>query len=175
MSSDVRRYAGINSGHMLDLVIRPTLARLAEIAGEARLSSEIAVALVFATGMQESHFFWMRQYPAGPARGFYQIEPRSHDDLWDNFLAHRPQLAEAVAAFSAPQPTRVAQLSANLCYATAICRLIYWRAPDALPTAIGGEPLARFWKRHFNTESGKGEIPDFLENWRGFCAHHFKS
>jgi hypothetical protein len=102
----------------------------------------------------------------GPAIGLFQIEPATHADLQANFLAYRPALADRLARLLAAEPEREAQLATNLCYATAVCRLIYLRAPEPLPKADDVEGLARYWKRFYNTRRGRGAEAQFILHYR---------
>ncbi len=138
-------------------VIRPVLAHLG-VGAEAG-----AEVLLLGTALHESGGLrWLRQRGGGPARGLYQMEPATHDDLWANWLAHRPELAARLAALMTRQPPH-AQLVTNLGYATAMARIHYLRVPAALPPA--GEPaaLARYWKAYYNTPSGAGTVEAFLD------------
>lgn len=134
--------------------LRPALRRIG-------LWSPAAEALLLGTALVESGLVWLRQRGGGPARGLYQVEPATHDDIWDRFLAHRPGLAGRVGGLAAPQP-RVEQLEWNLGYASAIARLVYYRRPEPLPAADDLEALAAYWKAHFNTARGRGRSADFV-------------
>ena len=108
----------------------------------------------------------MRQFNAGPARGVYQIEPATHDDIVMRYLKRRTALRERVDVLVAPEPSRIDQLATNLAYATAICRLRYWMDPKPLPEADDIEGLGRYWKRVYNTARGKGKVAEFVANYR---------
>ncbi len=74
--------------HFLASVIRPTLMTLG-------LYSPAAEQLLLATAIQESHLTHRKQI-GGPALSYFQIEPKTHNDIWDNFLKYRPQLSGKV-------------------------------------------------------------------------------
>lgn len=135
-------------------VIRPSLTHL-------RLWSPAAEALVLATALAESGASALRQRGGGPALGLWQVEPRTHRDLWDNYLAHRPPLKNALLALRHPSRSREA-LTANLFYGAAVCRLIYRRAPAPLPEAGDLEAMARYWKTIYNTWRGRGTVEHFV-------------
>ena len=145
----------IDPGHFLRLVIRPTLEGLG-------LSSPAAERLLLGTALVESGLEFLTQHGGGPARGVYQIEPATHDDLEDNWLAFRPDWRSALDRFFAHHPGRHDQLVCNLAYATAVARLIYYRQPEPLPAAGDIEGLGEYWKAHFNTVLGAGSVEDFL-------------
>ena len=76
--------------HFLAYVVRPSLESIG-------LWSEAAERLLLGTAIAESQLTWLRQHGGGPARGVYQIEPATHDDIWANYLAYRDGLANRVA------------------------------------------------------------------------------
>ncbi|MBI4185285.1 MAG: hypothetical protein HY521_14935 [Proteobacteria bacterium] len=142
-----------------DLILRPTLVVL-------ELHSPAAENLLVGTALHESGLAHLRQMGGGPALGVFQIEPATHDDLWRNTLRFRPELAARAARLAAAAPSRVEQLATNLAYASAICRLLYWRVPEPLPAADDVDGLGRYWKRHYNTERGKGRAEDWAAAYR---------
>ena len=145
-------------------VVRPTLERL-------ELHSEAAENLVVGTALQESGGLrWLEQLGGGPARGVYQIEPATHDDVWKNFLGYRHKLADTIGALLASAPSRHEQLVTNLAYATAMARVHYLRVPEPLPEAGDVRALARYWKAHYNTALGAGAAADFAANYLRFNA-----
>ena len=101
----------------------------------------------------------------GPAYGFFQIEPATHDDLYKNFLIYRSDLMAKILDYRARNPTPYVQLATNLVYTTAIARLIYYRQPNALPDADDIQGLAKYWKDHYNTASGKGTEAAWLYDY----------
>ena len=149
----------IDPRHFRDIVVRPTLQAL-------DLWSPSAEALVLGTAIHESRLIYLRQVGGGPALGLYQIEPATHADLCRHYLDARAALKERVAAFLAPSPSPDAQLATNLAYATAICRLLYYRAPAPLPDANDVDGLAAYWKAHYNTPAGKGAAAEWATHYR---------
>ncbi len=140
-------------------VIRPVIQQLG-------MWSQAAENLLVGTAVQESGLRHLRQLNDGPARGLFQIEPATHDDVWENFLEYQDELRVKAAVLLAPAPPQIDQLVTNLGYACAIARLIYYRRPEPLPGADDIEGLAHYWKRHFNTEAGAGTVPEFILNYR---------
>jgi len=149
---------------MLDLaqfrenVVRPVLMEL-------QMHSDAAEALVLGTAMQESGLQWLRQLGGGPALGLFQMEPATHDDIWNNYLAFRPEIAARVERFLVPGRDRADQLVWNLAYATAMCRIHYRRVQAALPAATDVAGLAGYWKAHYNTAGGAGSEAEFAANF----------
>lgn len=161
MSLDVRQ--------LLESVIRPTLAGLPPgCAGEA------AEHLLLGTAALESEFRALKQYRGGPALGLWQCEPKTHEDIWRNFLAFRPELAQRVRALLSawnlgdiPDPR---DLVGNLNYACAIVRVHYLRAPEPLPRARDVAAMAVYHKRFYNSRLGKTAPGDFERAWARFVS-----
>lgn len=145
-------------------VIEPTLGYLGLPGAEA------AVRLLLGTAAQETGLQYLAQFPSGPALGIFQIEPATHDDIWENFLKFKPGLAAKVASFAALTPSRALQLASNLAYQTAIARVSYFRAPDPLPAPDDVDGLGRYWKRFHNTGAGGGTVAEFVQNFRYYIG-----
>jgi hypothetical protein len=152
----------LNVGQFRRLVVRPVLTHLA-------LWSMGAENLLLGTAIQESGLRLLRQRSDGPARGIYQIDPATDDEVHAGFLAERPALTAKVAALLAPLPLRAEQLACNLAYATAMARIIYLRCAEPLPAADDIAGLGRYWKQHFRA-GGAGSVPAFVLNYREFIA-----
>lgn len=154
-------------------VIDPALRHLGLY--EPRMNSDTARALLLGTAMVESDLTHTRQIGGGPALGFFQMEPATHSDCWDNWLIHRLELANAcrVAAGSRRGSRPAAEeLAANPIYAAVMCRIKYWRARAPLP-ALGPEGLCRYHERHYNTRLGAvGRTPE-LEGLPAFVRAVF--
>lgn len=141
-------------------VVAPALAALGLGDGD------VAVNLVLGTAAQETGGRFLAQYPAGPALGLWQEEPATHDDMMTNFLVFRPQLAARLAALAVPGMDRADQLTWNLRYAAACCRLRYDRAEQPLPATTDPHLLGAYWKAHYNTPQGAGTVDEFVRNFQ---------
>ena len=147
-------------------LIRPTLKRIGKHSDEAER-------LLLGTAIQESHLKHRRQLGGGPARGLFQMEPATHDEIWENFLStrRRSELADAIRMMKTdPDADGAEELENNDVYACAMARAHYLRVPTAIPTAGGVRAHARYWKQHYNTASGAGTITQYIENWRQFAG-----
>lgn len=141
-------------------VVEPVLGYLGLPGGEA------AIRLLLGTAAQETQLKRLAQYPAGPALGPYQIEPATHTDLWERFPAPDRGLRAKVLALLAPYPDRAQQLASNAGYATAIARVLYFRAAEPLPGSSDLPGLARYYKRFWNTGKGAATEEEFIVNYR---------
>lgn len=159
--------AGIALDDLVRDVVRPVLAELG-------LASPAAERLLIGTAAHESHFGELRQNAAGGrpgvARGIYQIEPWVVRDFHRSWLAYRPVWRDRLAQFDAQAPALEARLAGDLCWQTAVARLLYYRVPDALPAADDVAGLARYWKRHWNTAAGAGTVERWVADWDRLVA-----
>lgn len=157
----------IRASHLREMVIRPVLERMdLAIAG---LKSSGAEELLIGTAAQESQLGRsLRQHPTGPARGIYQMEPATLNDLL-TWLRGREALLKAVLDWSSPEMTIGAQVAGNLYLATAIARANYYRKPFAMPGHDDVDGLAAAWKQWWNTPLGAGTVEQFVSNYRRYA------
>lgn len=145
---------------LLEDIIIPTLKHLS-------LDGDNARRLLLGTAVHEStvgNNTHLRQQ-GGPALGVFQIEPATAADVWGSFLKYRPELRRKVEDLVSPYPGQDAQLQGNLFYATAICRIVYYRRKEPLPAADDIKGLAMYWKQFYNTPLGKGSPKDWIEHF----------
>lgn len=140
----------INPKQLKSLIIEPVLKTY-------DLYSEAAVNLLLGTCAQESRMGYYLKQVKGPALGIYQMEPATHNDILQNMPEYRE--VEKV------RPSPPSALIFDLTYATILCRLQYWRFPEPLPKANDLEGLAKYWKKYYNTEKGKGTVEQFVRNY----------
>lgn len=142
-------------------IINPTLTSFG-------LYSQSAANLLMGTCAQESHFGkYLHQLGKGPAKGVFQMEPATHDDIRDNYIAHRQQFKRLLLA-NGYQTLEAEQLVYDLRYATIMARFHYYRIREALPAADDIPALARYWKEYYNTRFGKGTEEEFIANYNKF-------
>ena len=135
-----------------DLIIRPTL-------GVLNMGGRAAEDLLLGTALVESGLKHLRQI-RGPALGFYQCEPATYADILA-YVRARPTLMRRLRPLIAgPGLPDAAQLVWNLKFATAICRLHYWRVPAPIPGDVAGQ--AAYWKRYYNTVHGRGTAAKYI-------------
>ena len=127
------------------------------------LDSEDARSLIYRTGKAESGYKTLQQYGGGPALGFFQMEPNTALDIWDNYVMYRPKYREKLYALGFDDGALKFCLLSNIGLQAALCRLHYRRVPSALPKADNLKAQAKYWKKFYNTEAGKGTIKHFME------------
>ena len=130
--------------------------------------SESAVVLLQMTANHESLGGMYLRQVNGPAIGIYQMEPWVIDDCMKHcttpfkFLRYR---------WSNDRHGKFLVVS-DLETATCIARAQYYRFSEALPEPGDYEGMARYWKKYWNTELGKGTVEKFLKDNEGFIEWH---
>lgn len=141
-------------------IIKPVLEMLG-------LYSKNAENLLLGTACQESHAGeYIRQLGCKGdvgAFGIYQMELATHNDIWDNFLKYNKPIADKIKMLRIKELSDSENLLFNLAYATAMCRVHYYRISEKIPDNIYGQ--AQYWKKYYNTELGKGTIEEYQQNW----------
>jgi len=151
----------------LTKIIEPVLCHLSDVP-----FSKAASQLLLSTAIKESQNFKYRKQVGGPALSYFQIEPATHDDIWDNYLKFRPKLAQLVTQLlSSPKADKITELETNDNYAAALARIVYKRSPAKLPAADDISAMANYWKQHYNTPLGKGTPAGFIDIWNKSTAN----
>lgn len=127
--------------------------------------SENAVNLLMLTAAQESHLGTYIKQIKGPARGIFQMEPATERDIYDNFLAYKPQIASKIRALTTDDGPD--NLLSNLAYQIAMARVHYFRSPRALGSQT--TEWAATWKAVYNTPLGKGTEQEAIANYLRLC------
>jgi hypothetical protein len=145
----------INIKHFQQFIVQPTL----QIIG---INSKGFEQLIICTAITESNLEFLQQHNNGPAKGLFQMEDATHDDIWNNFLKYKPDLAKKITAFLLPNTIKNQQIYGNLYYATAMCAAHYLRFLKTMPEADNLAMLAKIWKSFYNTKLGKGTEQNFI-------------
>lgn len=157
----------MNLADIRDFVVLPALTAV-------NLAERNRVQLVVGTGNTESggyNYLDQTTPGPGPAYGFWQMEARTHDDIWNNFLRYQPSaLRDAVLQLGGHRrtdpPPLVTVMHWNLRYAAVMCALYYRRVKEPLPAVGDAEGMAAYWKQHYNTPLGKGTVAKALPYFR---------
>lgn len=148
-------------------ILLPVLAHL----GLGGTTPERLMTLTFATESDGGRY--LKQLGQGPAIGGYQMEPFTHDDLWETYLNRKPELSRRIRQLELPDflgQRGAAEMAGNLYYATAMARVRYWRVAERLPDPDDIVGIAGYWKRHYNTHLGKGEVDKAVQAYHRFVA-----
>ena len=127
---------------------------------KTNLYSKDAADLVFETGRTESRYIALEQMGGGPALGFFQCEPATMHDCIDNYIKYRPELEKSLMSLGFSSEDAEFSLKTNIAVQVFFCRIKYRRDKDPIPKTI--QERAKYWKRIYNTEGGKGTDADYL-------------
>lgn len=152
---------GLCPDELRHLVIRPTL----EYLGQYSLAAET---LLVGTAAVESAMGYELKQHQGRGLGVYHITPRSHQLLWDQYLAKFPDLASKVRGLASQHEFLAnphSELTTNLRYATAIAWLLYARKGKPLPDAKDVPAMAKYWHRHFHSRP-QASVDTFIDRYQ---------
>tara|TARA_R100000700_G_C3131539_1_gene116575 strand:+ start:198 stop:644 length:447 start_codon:yes stop_codon:yes gene_type:complete len=140
----------------IERIIKETLDHM-------NLYSEDALEMIYRTGKAESGYRTLQQYGGGPALGFFQMEPATYRDIWENYVMYREKYRNKLYSLGFDDSKMDYCLMSNIGIQVAMCRLHYRRVPSALPKAGDLEGQAKYWKKYYNSHLGKGTIEHFME------------
>jgi hypothetical protein len=125
------------------------------------LYSPEAEELLMATCAQESLLGKYREQVGGPALGIFQMEPATFQDICTNYLAYHPALDTKILALGGSAQDMIN----NDELAIAMARVLYLRAPGALPAATDLAAIWAYYKAHYNTPLGAAKQIDFYRHY----------
>lgn len=160
----------INVDNLRDLVIRPTLEKLNKLLEEPIRLDDSVVELLIGTACHESHCGTYLKQIQGPALGIFQMEPATHDSIWENYLQYRERLSMAIGWLLFDQGDMqpdANEMITNLAYATIMARLQYLPVPEAVPNTLEGQ--AQYWDDHYNKNPDKGTPEEYIANYQRFA------
>ena len=138
-------------------VIRATLEHLGE-------HTDAFEELLFMTVAHESLGGRLLHQHRGSAVGVFQIEPRTHDDIWKNYLAYKPRMAAKVKALASTYTAE--ECITNLKYCCAMAAMVYIRAKDDVPSNPKDLwALAAFYKLYYNTYLGSATLKQTIDDY----------
>jgi hypothetical protein len=130
--------------------------------------SAAAEELLLGTAAHGSHLgLRLMHYPDGSARGLYQMEPATENDIWHKFL-FRHDLVRLVSDLSGVAKPSILNLQFNPIYSTAMAHLHYHRTKDPLPSPNDLEALADYWARHWSRGAHDDSPARFIRDYRRF-------
>ena len=134
--------------------------------------------LLFFTAVVESHGGrHLTQLSGGPGLGYYQIEPSTHEDLYNHYLRYNPIIKKKVISFYDSSSTEKLNLKTNLPYQTVAAYYQYERCINAYCKASSKEfdysdrsisHLAETYKREWNTSLGKSSTTGATKKYKEF-------
>jgi hypothetical protein len=110
---------------------------------------------------------YLKQLGGGPALGIYEMEKGTFNDLWDRYLANKPNLKEKIMkACNLAHDPIAEEMIDDLNLATAMARVYYLRIRQPIPTDL--DEMAAYAKKYWNTEYGKATATDYLSAYLRF-------
>jgi hypothetical protein len=146
-----------------DLVVRVTTAQ--------ELCSEVSTNLILGTCAKESAFgIYLKQMGEGPALGIFQIEPKTEQDIWNNYLFYgRANKRKAIYQISGVRSyNNNGALEWNIAYGICMCRLHYRRIAEPFPALDDIEALGWYWDTHYNRNPLKGTVAQFVKAYEKY-------
>lgn len=118
------------------------------------------VDLLLETCAVESDFGkYDKQLNGGPARGIFQMEPNTAEDIIINYVEYRPELYDITDPWLDKGPMSRTLLDSR--FAVIMARIHYLRVDASVPSTR--LERAKYWKNHYNTRLGKGTVDKYLE------------
>lgn len=153
-----------DAGQFCEYILEPALK-------EVGLYSKGAEQLLLGTACAESKLGTYLHQINGPALGVFQVEPRTHEDLWENYINYRTKLKWTIQRMvpdgmwdkTKDRPCHHTLIS-DLKYAAVMARLVYRRSPMALPVEGQWNQSAAMWKSVYNTRLGAGTVLHFMDS-----------
>jgi len=136
----------------------------------SNLYSKNAVELLMGTAAQESHLGTYLQQIKGPAKGFFQMEPATEQDIWKNYIHYRPHLADAVVKVAWTAMPSSWSLETNIAYQIIMARIHYLRVPHPLPWRKDIKAMAEYWDKYYNRNPDKGFPREFVRAYKKLCV-----
>ncbi len=119
------------------------------------------------TALVESKLTHIRQLPAGPALGFFQVEWATYLDVV-RYLDNNRTLRTLVLLATERDhfPNHKETLVSDMILNTLIARVKYWMQPEELPSYKDAEGLAAYYKKYYNTYKGDAVIDTFVKAYQ---------
>ncbi len=134
-------------------------------------NSPEAVELLMMTAAQESFLGrFIKQLDCGIAKGVFQMEMATYQDLFDNYIRYHPDLLNKIFHyFPVNADTVEINMCGNLPYQIVIARLNYYRKRGNIPEWDNILGLAEYYKKHWNTYLGAATIKQVLRNYAKYA------
>ncbi|MFW6002291.1 MAG: hypothetical protein ACOCQD_03040 [archaeon] len=138
-------------------------------------SRDAVYQLLFTSAAESDCGKYIRQVK-GPAMGLFQIEPNSEKLVWKWVIENNENLFEALVNSSTGSIFGGDDLIGNIKYQIILARAYYYSCPDALPNISDPidkdsiKRMARYWKKYWNTEKGKGTVKGAVKKYKKFVG-----
>ncbi len=154
----------MNVAQLKDCIIKPALTDL-------NLFSNDAMELLVFTCANESDGGTYIKQINGPALGIYQMEPKTYNDIWQNYILKKNNLClQLLHNFDAARIPSEDRLIYDLRFATAMTRIYYARFPEPLPKMYDIDGMWNYYKKYYNTGLGKADYHVALSKYDSFTS-----
>jgi hypothetical protein len=157
----------MNAQQLLDCIIKPTLEYMG-----GNYNSKNAQMLLLATAAIESKCGYYVVQIGGPALGSWQMEPLTHDDIWENCDAGYGPTGQLVIDLACHNSVvhkglfdGTQELINSPRYACAMARLKYSMDTAPLPVYADMYAIYAYYKRIYNTPLGASTFEKFKAAW----------
>lgn len=158
----------LNYVQLRDLIINPALKDL-------QLYSENASELLLFTCAVETDGGTYLKQIKGNALGIYQMEPKTYNDIWENYIKNKPSvMLNLVHNFNIVFMPSEDRLIYDLRFATAMTRLFYARINEPLPHANNPNLIWDYYKKYYNTFLGKAKKESAIDAYLKFTQTPLK-
>lgn len=157
-----------NCRQFKDLIVRPALSAIG-------MMSDDAIELLLLTCATESQFGRYIRQPNmsgnNGAYGVYQMESRTYNGLWSNLVSSNSAMKAKIRIYCGYEGMPpVQRLISDLALATIMTRLFYLNVKANLPSRSDVRAMAMYWKAHYNTERGSGNVDKAVEDYKNYCS-----
>lgn len=133
--------------------------------------SKKAEQLLLGTCAKESRLGTYLKQINGPALGIYQMEPSTHDDIWENYIKNKKEIYRLIIEIYGKADSE--RLIYDLRYATLMARIHYLRSRISIPELNDLIGQAKMWKKVYNTDLGKGTVDSYIEAYNLLIRDHY--
>ena len=153
---------GICASELRHYVIRPTLKQLGHYSADME-------ELLMATAAQESGLGSHLKQKHHRGMGVFHIDAKTHERIWDNYLAKNPELASLIRGLASQHmflEKPHSELATNLIYSTAIAWSIYKSQEAPVPNKKDIQAIARCWQHYFNGKHASQTV--FIKHYQEY-------
>lgn len=155
----------LNLNQFRDMIVRSTL-------NDLLLDSDNAQELLIFTCAVESEGGTYIHQINGPALGIYQMEPATHNDIWQNYIHnHTALFMKMLSNFGITNMPSEERMIYDLRYATAMAAIHYYRVKEILPNAKDENAIWEYYKKYYNTSKGAAEKESAMNKYHVFLGH----
>lgn len=141
------------------------------------LASEDRVDLMYCIGIIESRYKYIYEWGYGTARSFWQVEPGTAYDNFENYLNYKSELKNKILSICRLQENDVDSISKitvlleiNMRFALYMASIWIKRNKEPLPPANNKRKQGIYWDNHYNHPLKGLTAKDFVKAVKEFEA-----